>query len=493
MSDPIITETSYSYDNSQWNDLLTAYDGGKIAYEGQTYRETTNKIGTVTSFVTGTPTSGNPISYYNGTRWTMEWQHGRNLKKATTSSTNTTVISTMKEDTEITEAYTYDADGIRTGKIFSTKVYKYRSSTGGGGEIMSASADPDATLTRYLYSSTTVNHSYITQNGKVVRETIGSGTTAKVLDFIYDESGKPFALKYTNGTANPVTYYYVLNLQGDVVGLIDASGAWVAKYSYNAWGEITRIKGLVGEELVSVLDSNPDHIANLNPLRYRGYYYDTETGFYYLQSRYYDPVTHRFINADSIASTGQGIIGTNMFAYCLNNPVVSADKRGLYAYYIVTNVETHEESVDPYGTVTYVTTINYEYVFMNSDMLFSKESRLEGTVSYSYSVDARGVIIFDSREIQGGELGDKNISTALAKEMYMVTKQQNNSALSGRTIDGIAKEIRVHLKLSFLGKNKFGVIDIGGLDKDREDYDYNAKMFENPWKTYDVIWEMMFE
>ena len=58
------------------------------------------------------------------------------------------------------------------------------------------------------------------------------------------------------------------------------------------------------------------------------YYTATETGFYYLQSRYYDPVTHRFINADSYASTGQGIIGTNMFAYCTNNPVVFFDETG---------------------------------------------------------------------------------------------------------------------------------------------------------------------
>ena len=69
-------------------------------------------------------------------------------------------------------------------------------------------------------------------------------------------------------------------------------------------------------------------MAEINPLRYRGYYYDTETGFYYLQSRYYDPAMHRFINADSLASTGQGIVGTNMFAYCLNSPVVYVDQQG---------------------------------------------------------------------------------------------------------------------------------------------------------------------
>ena len=63
-------------------------------------------------------------------------------------------------------------------------------------------------------------------------------------------------------------------------------------------------------------------------LHYRGYYYDKESGFYYLQSRYYAPVTHRFINADSLASTDQGLTGTNMFAYCLNNPVRRRDASG---------------------------------------------------------------------------------------------------------------------------------------------------------------------
>ena len=69
-------------------------------------------------------------------------------------------------------------------------------------------------------------------------------------------------------------------------------------------------------------------MANINPLKYRGYYYDTETGFYYLQSRYYDPIVSRFINADSYTSTGQGFLGYNMFAYCGNNPVSRVDASG---------------------------------------------------------------------------------------------------------------------------------------------------------------------
>ena len=78
------------------------------------------------------------------------------------------------------------------------------------------------------------------------------------------------------------------------------------------------------------MSSQPNHIANVNPIRYRGYYYDTESGLYYLKSRYYDPVTCRFINADGYISTGQGLLSTNMFAYCGNNPVNRKDPTGQF-------------------------------------------------------------------------------------------------------------------------------------------------------------------
>ena len=169
----------------------------------------------------------------------------------------------------------------------------------------------------HVTGTQTVTHEYLTLNGKVTRETIKTNNSlTAVLDFIYDESGKPFALKYsTNGTSFQ-TYYYVLNLQGDVVKLIHYIPGFeyesVATYEYDAWGNV----------------SSSGRLAEINPLRYRGYYYDSETGFYYLQSRYYDPENHRFINADSFASTGQGFLGTNMFAYCNNCPTIYEDPSG---------------------------------------------------------------------------------------------------------------------------------------------------------------------
>ena len=194
--------------------------------------------------------------------------------------------------------------------------------SGGEGEPVEADVPAeDETVSpqgTHVTGTQTVTHEYLTLNGKVARETIRTNNTlTAVLDFIYDESGKPFALKYsTNGTSFQ-TYYYVLNLQGDVVKLIHYIPGFeyesVATYEYDAWGNIVSSSG---------------RLAEINPLRYRGYYYDSETGFYYLQSRYYDPVNRRFISADRHLSTGQGFVGTNMFAYCNNSPVFLADYDG---------------------------------------------------------------------------------------------------------------------------------------------------------------------
>ena len=171
----------------------------------------------------------------------------------------------------------------------------------------------------HVTGTQTVTHEYLTLNGKVARETIKTNNSlTAVLDFVYDESGKPFALKYsTNGTSFE-TYYYVLNLQGDVVKLIHYIPGFeyesVATYEYDAWGNIASSSG---------------RLAEINPLRYRGYYYDNETGFYYLQSRYYDPVNRRFINADIYASTDSSdAVSCNMFVYCGNNPVSNTDESG---------------------------------------------------------------------------------------------------------------------------------------------------------------------
>ena len=245
------TTKTFSYTDSNWKDLLTAVNGLSITYDA----------------------SGNPETYYTGSVdrrgnaevYDMYWGNGRQL----------TDVETDDGQTRSQISYGYDADGIRSWKVVD-------------GEI----------------------HTYLTQGGKVMRETVGS----TVMDFAYDESGRPFAMTYQRANDAPQTYYYVLNLQGDVVKLVTASGTEAASYAYDAWGNLLSASG---------------SMAYTNPLRYRGYYYDAETRFYYLQSRYYDPVYHRFINADSYASTNAtNATACNMFAYCYNNPVIYRDSNG---------------------------------------------------------------------------------------------------------------------------------------------------------------------
>ena len=221
-------------------------------------------------------------------------------------------------NTTITAVYTKDSGIVippqptSPGEIMS----------GGEGEPVEADVPAeDETVSpqgTHVTGTQTVTHEYLTLNGKVARETIKTNNSlTTVLDFIYDESGKPFALKYsTNGTSFQ-TYYYVLNLQGDVVELIHYIPGFeyesVATYEYDAWGNIVSSSG---------------RLAEINPLRYRGYYYDSETGFYYLQSRYYDPANRRFINADGLISFDCGFSGLNMYSYCGNCPVACSDPNG---------------------------------------------------------------------------------------------------------------------------------------------------------------------
>ena len=162
--------------------------------------------------------------------------------------------------------FTYDANGLRTQRTNGTDTYKY------------------------VYSG-----------GQLIHMSVAG----KNLYFSYSPEGVPFAMVYSG-----VNYLYATNLQGDVTAILDIAGNPVVEYTYDAWGNILTISGSMATTL-----------GTHNPLRYRGYVYDWETGLYYLQSRYYDPELGRFINGDALVSTGQGFAGNNMFVYCLNSPV----------------------------------------------------------------------------------------------------------------------------------------------------------------------------
>jgi len=181
---------------------------------------------------------------------------------------------TNTDGTTIT--YKYDVDGIRTSKTVNGVTTKY----------------------------TTIN-------GKITSQSDGINS----LYFYYDSNDEPFSVDI-NGT----NYIYVKNVQGDIIAITDVSGTIVVRYTYDAWGNATSITGSLAST-----------IGQLNPMRYRGYYYDAETGYYYLQSRYYEPAMGRFINSDDsniLFLTGNQILGGNLFLYCYNNPVMHSDPTG---------------------------------------------------------------------------------------------------------------------------------------------------------------------
>ncbi|HAY72528.1 MAG TPA: hypothetical protein DCY31_01515 [Ruminococcaceae bacterium] len=211
---------------------------------------------------------GNPLSYRG---YTLTWQNGRQLASMRFGTVNI--------------GFTYDVDGLRTSKTVH---------------------------------NVDLEHKYYYVGNRLQYETIG-GSSA--LWYFYDADGNPSGIRYKdhNGTVND--YYFVCNWRGDVIQIYNASGVLVATYDYDAWGRVSE----------NSTDKDTQNIAEINPIRYRGYYYDSETGMYYVNSRYYDPAVKRFVNSDdellSVTST-QTVTNKNFFAYCDNNPVTRTDSEG---------------------------------------------------------------------------------------------------------------------------------------------------------------------
>ena len=144
--------------------------------------------------------------------------------------------------------------------------------------------------------------------------------------FFYDADGNPSGVRY-DWDGLVLNYYFVCNWRGDVVQIYKENGALHVSYEYDAWGNVLSVRSANG-----AIISSTYNIATIKPLRYRGYYYDSETGMYYLKSRYYDPATKRFLNADGLVSSSIEDVAKNMFTYCLNNPVIYVDSEGNCPY-----------------------------------------------------------------------------------------------------------------------------------------------------------------
>ncbi len=270
------TDTTAGSTGTTW---VFTYDLGGNILTKKGYAYTTGSVSGLTPVQSHTYTYGNTnwkdqLTKYDGTAitydsignptndgiWSYTWEHGKQLKQMTKSGE--------------TVVFEYNEDGLR--------VKKTATSTG---------------TTEY------------TVHGKnVVHMTQGSNT----LHFYYDGQGKPGIVIF-NGTA----YGYLYNLQGDVIGLVNASGTKVVEYSYDAWGRQTGRTGTLANTL-----------GKVQPFRYRGYVYDEETGDYYLRSRYYRPGWGRFISADNIMRTIGKFSWYSLFTYCANAPTHFYDPSG---------------------------------------------------------------------------------------------------------------------------------------------------------------------
>ena len=246
---------------------------------------------------------------------------------------------TLKENTEdclFTEhLYEYDGDRLvyYKGKTCSygatgkPSIYKDKSVYWNGENIVQYGNDKftyDACGRRLTKNNLVYTYD---SNGKLIRQSDG-------LEFFYDHTGVA-GMKY-----NGATYIYRKDVQGNIIALLDNSGEIVVKYTYDAWGNyaaeaLDRVDGKVQFNNVDPDTAfNADYekykqLANINPFRYRGYYYDTETELYFLKTRYYDPEVGRFISPDSIEYLDpETINGLNLYAYCNNNPVSNVDPNG---------------------------------------------------------------------------------------------------------------------------------------------------------------------
>jgi len=280
VTDTIDGTVSYTYDalgqlETETKDGVTTkfvYDNyGNITAKGVV--DETGEIAPETkiSYVYGNDTWKDLLTSYNGQSitydaqgnpltylgHTLEWEKGRQLKKF--------------DNIE----YTYNANGIRTSKKVNG-----------------------------------VLHTYTLDGTKILRETWNGNTLIP----LYDNEDSVCGILYNN-----VPYYFIKNLQGDVIAIVDKDAKTVARYSYDAWG-VPEIK----------LDSSDCQIATINPFRYRGYYYDKEIELYYLQSRYYDAKIGRFIISDKFFDSQILLLG-NIHFYCNNNPTNSIDSNGHFA------------------------------------------------------------------------------------------------------------------------------------------------------------------
>lgn len=298
----------YQYDDA--NNIIEVKKDGIVtaAYEydslGQLVREDSLETGATT--INEYDTAGNILS-------TTEYE--LDMESATDTLTNGNTIEYAYEDSSWNDLLTtFNGNEITYDEIGNPISYHNGMKFGWSGKQL-LSVQADGKTINYTYDSDGLRTSkkingiqthYFWENGNL----IGEGRDEGTIWYMYDVNGCIVGFQY-----NDNSYYFNKNLQGDVMSIVDSNGKVLVEYYYNEWGNVIEISG-------------DQELGELNPIRYRGYYQDNETGFYYLQSRYYDTETKRFLNTDNQLDFEADHAQGNLFTYAANNSVMRTDPTG---------------------------------------------------------------------------------------------------------------------------------------------------------------------
>lgn len=283
------------YDYDSYNELIKEYnyDANKIV--DYTYDNSGNIIEVITTDINNNSVLETNTYKYTNTNWEDRLTKYNNeditydeignpitIGNKTLTRINGRSLNTYKDTNKNLDIkYKYNLDGIRTSKIVNNIETKY-----------------------YL------------EEDNIIYEQQGNN----IIYYLYDLTG------LTGIEYNGDTYYYIKNLQEDIIGILNSNYEKVVSYEYDSWGKILSIKDNQGNEI-----TDENNIGFINPFRYRSYYYDVETELYYLNSRYYNPEWKRFINADGILGANKDAIIYNLYVYVSNNPIFTRDINGEFA------------------------------------------------------------------------------------------------------------------------------------------------------------------
>ena len=401
-------QQSFTYNAS--NEIVRVDDA--VANKSVTYDyDFVGNITSVKTYIYTTGTLGTPITTQNYTynsqnrRTDLSYDESGNIAELGDYAlgwSGRRLTSATSENRSI--SYTYNSGGIRTSKTVNG-------------------------ITTYYE---------VDENDNVVKQyELANGAETNILEFVYDSNNSPVYFTY-----NDTAYYYEKNLQGDIVSILDKSGNAVVKYVYNSWGKVTSVTNGAGAEISKTDSAN---IANLNPMRYRGYYYDAETELYYLQSRYYSPEQMRFISQDDpfYSNLQAAPLGCNLYAYCMCNPVVNIDPYGYGTTYVFYYNKKSSGFKDQAMNSPYYNKNNKNVVIIavRSIADFKKAWKgMSGTVDYIYLYlhGGTGVLYFDGETMNMSQI--KKLSSKTVKyRVYLFSCHGGNGKEGNNVAWAIAK------------------------------------------------------